>query len=312
MWAIDPATDTLYLTLGNPSPDLLGKVRQGQNLYTDSMVALDISGSTPKLKWYHQFIANDAHDYDPAMPPVLFTGSIDGKQTKLAATGDKAGNFWLLNAENGEVISKTPLSFQFNQDSQPQIDGANYACPSWNGGVEFNGGAYDPAINTFFVPSSNQCGKWSADKEAKFVPGQFYLGGSQPESVGPNSGWFSAINASTGIFNWRNHLDLPANGGALVMNYEAPDPDDNASVVFTGLLDGRFAAFDGKSGKLLWQYDTGAVIWAPPATFVENGDRYVLVASGGPGAMKVPELKKTIGPNVLTVFVSGEHEHAAK
>jgi outer membrane protein assembly factor BamB len=96
------------------------------------------------------------------------------------------------------------------------------------------------------------------------------------------------------------------------MNYEAPDPDDNASVVFTGLLDGRFAAFDGKSGKLLWQYDTGAVIWAPPATFVENGDRYVLVASGGPGAMKVPELKKTIGPNVLTVFVSGEHEHAAK
>ena len=88
--------------------------------------------------------------------------------------------------------------------------------------------------------------------------------------------------------------------------------EDNASIVFTGLLDGRFAAFDGKSGKLLWQYDTGAVIWAPPATFVENGDRYVLVASGGPGAMKVPELKKTIGPNVLTVFVSGEHEHAAK
>ena len=71
--AIDAASDTLYLTLGNPSPDLLGKVRQGRNLDTDSMVALDISGSTPKLKWYHQFIANDAHDYDPAMPLSYLT-----------------------------------------------------------------------------------------------------------------------------------------------------------------------------------------------------------------------------------------------
>ena len=89
--AIDPANETLYLTTGNPSPDFLGKVRQGKNLYTDSMVALDISGPTPKLKWYRQFIANDAHDFDPAMPPVLFTGTVDGKQMKLAATGDKAG-----------------------------------------------------------------------------------------------------------------------------------------------------------------------------------------------------------------------------
>ena len=96
------------------------------------------------------------------------------------------------------------------------------------------------------------------------------------------------------------------------MNYKAPHPEDNASIVFTGLLDGRFAAFDGKSGNLLWQYDTGAVIWAPPATFVSNGERYVLVASGGPGAMNVPELKKTIGPNVLTVFVSSKHERSAK
>ena len=148
------------------------------------------------------------------------------------------------------------------------------------------------------MPSSNQCAKWSANKEAEFIPGQFYLGGSEPELVGPNSGWFNAIDVSSGIFNWRNHLDLPANGGALVMNYKAPHPEDNASIVFTGLLDGRFAAFDGKSGRLLWQYDTGAVIWAPPATFASNGERYVLVASGGPGAMNVPE--------------PGKHEHTAK
>ena len=98
--------------------------------------------------------------------------------------------------------------------------------------------------------------------------------------------------------------DLPANGGALVMNYTPAQPSQSkSSIVFTGLLDGRFGAYDGKSGELLWQHDTGAVIWAPPATFPKGGKRYVVVGSGGPGAMKVPELKKHIGPNVLTAFV---------
>jgi hypothetical protein len=100
--------------------------------------------------------------------------------------------------------------------------------------------------------------------------------------VGPSSGWFNAIDVSTGIFNWRRHLDLPANGGALVMDYQPSQPSEpKSSIVFTGLLDGRFGAYDAKPGNLLWQYDTRAVIWAPPSTFAENGDRYVLVASGG-------------------------------
>lgn len=83
---------------------------------------------------------HDTHDFDPSMPPVLFTGAVGGKPVKLVAAGDKAGNSWILRAQNGELISKTPVSYQFNQDSPPQVGGADYACPSWNGGVEFNGG----------------------------------------------------------------------------------------------------------------------------------------------------------------------------
>src|ERR1700677_446452 len=143
----------------------------GKNLYTDSMVALDICGSAPKLKWHYQFIPHDTHDYDPALTPVLFTGVINSKQVKPIAAGDKAGNFWILHAENGEFVSKTPVSFQFNQDSQPEVGGTNFACPSWNGEVEFNRGAYDPATNTFFVPSSDQCAKLSAAESAQFVVG---------------------------------------------------------------------------------------------------------------------------------------------
>jgi PQQ enzyme repeat len=77
------------------------------------------------------------------------------------------------------------------------------------------------------------------------------------------------------------------------MNYTPSQRSEpKSSIVFTGVLDGRFGAYDGKSGNLLWQYDTSAVIWAPPATFAQNGERYVLVGSGGPGSMKVPELKR--------------------
>lgn len=303
--AIDPATDTLYVDTGNPQPDFLGKVREGRNLYTDSMVALDISGSQPKMKWYHQFIAHDTHDWDPAMPPVLFTGKVDGKEMKLAAAGDKAGNFWILNADTGQLVSHTPVSYQMNQDSVPPEQGVNYACPNTNGGVEFNGGAYDPSTNTFFVPSTNQCGKWSANKEADYVPGQFYLGGKFPGLVGPNTGWFSAIDVGTGVLDWRHHLDLPANGGALVMDYSAGrEPTSQQSLVFTGLLDGNFNAYDAHSGKLLWHHETGGSIIAPPATFTMDSDRYVLVASGDPGFLKVPEMSKPATEAELTAFVS--------
>ncbi len=304
--AIDPKTDTLYADTGNPQPDFLGSVRKGKNLYTDSMVALDISGKKPKLKWHYQFIANDTHDWDPAMPPVLFQGKVDGKETELAAAGDKAGNFWILNAKNGHLVSHTPVSYQMGQDTQPPKHGHNYACPNTNGGIEFNGGAYDPATNTFFVPSTNQCGKWSAKNKAEYIAGQFYLGGAFPTLTGPNSGWFSAVDVSTGVFNWRHHLGLPANGGALVM-----DNKGGKSLVFTGLLDGHFNAYDGKDGKLLWSHDTGASIVAPPATFTMDGARYVVVAAGDPGFLKVPELKR-IGPGVLTAFsMGGSQTHAS-
>jgi alcohol dehydrogenase (cytochrome c) len=310
--AIDPDSDTLYVDTGNPQPDFLGTARKGDNLYTDSMVALDISGDKPKMKWYHQFIAHDTHDWDPSMPPVLFTGMVDGKQMKLAAAGDKAGNFWVLNAQNGDLVYHTPVSYQLNHDTQPALQGNNYACPNTNGGIEYNGGSYDPATNTFFIPSTNQCGKWSANDKAEYVAGQFYLGGAFPSLVGPNSGWFNAVDIGTGVFKWRQHLDLPANGGALVMNYSGQGQSaDKGSLVFTGTLDGQLDAYDGKSGKLVWHHDTGASIIAPPSSVSLDGNRYLLVASGDPGFQKVPELTKKIGPAVLTAFVAGSQHTAA-
>jgi len=295
--AIDPATDTLYVSCGNPQPDFLGTVREGANLYSDSIVALDISGQKPQVKWYYQFIPHDTHDWDPAMPPVLFTGTVDGRSEKLVAVGDKAGNFWILDAGTGKLVHHTAVSFQKGQNTEPSKTG-NVACPNTNGGVEFNGGAYDPDTNTFFLPSTNQCGVWKSADRAVYIAGQFYLGGQFPSLLGPNTGWFNAVDVSSGVFKWRHAFDLPANGSALVTS---------GGLVFTGEMSGKFDAFDTKTGQLLWQYDTGSPIAAPPAVYNVDGVEYVAVASGPPGFLQAPEMSdQNAGAMVSAFAVQGE------
>ena len=290
--AIDPTTRTLYMDLGNPQPDFLATVRKGANLYSDSLVALDISGEKPKLKWHYQFIKGDTHDWDPAMPPVLFQGKRGNEKVDIVASGDKAGNFWLLDAKTGKLLDHTVVSFQHGADTPPSPTG-NVACPNTNGGIEFNGGAYDPASNTFFVPAVDECGFWKSTKDAVYIAGQFYLGGVFPTYVGPDSGTFNAINVDTGVFNWRKHYNLPMAGGALVTA---------SGVVFTGELDGHFDAYDTKTGKEVWSYDTGSPITAPPVSFEQDGKQYVVVASGEVGNQKVPELTKPSQGAMISAF----------
>jgi alcohol dehydrogenase (cytochrome c) len=281
--AIDPATDTLYMGLGNPQPDFLGTVRKGANLYSNSMVALDISGSAPKLKWYYQFIPHDTHDWDPAMPPVLFTGMVAGSSRQLVAEGDKGGNFWVLDATNGKLVYHVAVSTQKGQDTDPNVEG-NLACPNTNGGVEYNGGSFMPETNTFYVPSVDECGIWKSSGRATYIAGQFFIGGTFPPLSGPNTGWMNALDVSTGQFAWRKKLTLPAVGGALSLG---------TGVVFTGELDGTFDAYDAKSGDVLWKYATGSPILAAPSSYMVADKQYIVIASGQPGNQTVPEIPKS-------------------
>ncbi|MBD5634040.1 MAG: PQQ-binding-like beta-propeller repeat protein, partial [Candidatus Eremiobacteraeota bacterium] len=180
---IDPASDTMYVDAGNPQPDFLGTIRKGANLYTNSMIALDIGGAKPKIKWYHQFIPHDTHDWDPAMPPVLFNATVGGTSRPLVAAGDKGGNFWVLDSKDGSVVYHVAVSTQKGQTTHPDRAGS-IACPNTNGGVEFNGGSYLPETNTFYVPSVDQCGLWKSAGTSSYISGQFYLGGGFPSLVG--------------------------------------------------------------------------------------------------------------------------------
>jgi alcohol dehydrogenase (cytochrome c) len=286
---IDPASHTMYLNLGNPCPDFLGTVREGANLYSNSMVALDISGTTPKLKWYYQFIPHDTHDWDPPMQPVLFSGKVGDDTRLLVATGDKAGNFWILDANTGKLVDKTVTSFQKGVNTPPSADG-NIACPNTLGGIEYQGGAFDPATNAFYVPSQNECGRWTGAKDVVYIAGQFYLGGAFPKLVGPDTGQMNAIDVSTGVFNWRHHFDLPNYGGALVTA---------SGLVFSGNLGGNENAFDAKTGQLLWSFDTGAYIQAPSEAYEASGKEFIVVASGPAGNAVIPELSDATGQQAI-------------
>ncbi|SIQ98602.1 MULTISPECIES: pyrroloquinoline quinone-dependent dehydrogenase [Acidiphilium] len=292
MMAIDPKTDMLYANAGNPQPDFNGPARKGSNLYSDSLVALNISGAKPKMVWYHQFIPHDTHDWDPVMPPVLFNGKVDGKMMPLVADGDKAGNFWLLNSKTGALVNHLQVSMQYHQKLAPSLKG-NVACPNTNGGVEYNGGTYDPKTNMIYLPSSNECGFWKSTKSVVYIAGQFYLGGAFPTFVGQNTGQLNAIDVSNGVFAWRKPEKLPMAGGAL---------STSTGLVFTGMENGDFAAFDATSAKKLWSYDTGSPIIAPPVAFTDGGTEYVAVASGPAGNQQLPTMPKDNKGTMLTMF----------
>ena len=212
--ALDQANDTLFVAPGNPGPDMVLKGRKGRNLYTDSLVALDISGPQPKMKWYYQILQNDTHDDDPAMIPVLFDGRVAGQTRPLVAIGDKAGNFLMLDRNTGKVVHRLALDNQTGLNTQPSRDGTG-ACPNHGGGIEWNGGTYDPNSNSFLVPSTEECAVWKiTSDDPQYIPGQPYTGGPLPKRQN-GTGLLTSIDVSTGKIRWRKALPYPAEGGVL-------------------------------------------------------------------------------------------------
>jgi len=278
--AVDQVTDTLFVAPGNPGPDFVDTKRKGRNLYTNSLVALDISGTKPKIKWYYQLVQNDTHDYDPAMIPVLFEGRVDGQPRPLVAIGDKAGNFVLLDRQSGKVLHRLALSKQVGIDSPPSHEGTE-ACPNHGGGIEWNGGAYDPGSNAFLVPSTEECAIWKiAPGDPQYIPGQVYSGGPFPTSV----------DVDTGKLLWRRALPYPAEGGVLITA---------SGLAFTSDVGGNIYAFDAATGHQYWRNDTGSAVLGPISAYSLNGSEYLAVVVGQAGNQQTPNLPTSQGSRVI-------------
>jgi alcohol dehydrogenase (cytochrome c) len=287
--AVDQVTDTLFVAPGNPGPDFVRKGRFGKNLYTDSLVALDISGATPKIKWYYQLMQNDTHDIDPAMIPVLFEGQVGGQMRSLVAIGDKAGNFVLLDRKSGSVVHRLALSKQLGLDAQPTHEGSE-ACPNHGGGIEWNGGAYDPNSNSFLVPSTEECAVWKiTSDDPQYIPGQVYSGGPFPRRQN-GTGVLSSVDVNTGKLRWRYALPYPAEGGVLITS---------TGIAFTSDVGGNVYAFDAATGHQFWKDFTGSAVLGPISAYSVNGIEYVALVVGQAGNQQTPNLPPSGGSRVI-------------
>jgi alcohol dehydrogenase (cytochrome c) len=282
--SIDPATSTLYVGAGNPGPDLIDTYRKGKNLYSDSVVALDISGPKPTVKWYTQLVADDTHDEDIAMPPQLFTGTINGKRMPLIMATDKGGDYAILDRATGNVLAKGMLVQNQGMDTAPTLSG-QVGCPNHGGGVEWNGGAYDPGTNLFVIPATDECGIWTSLGDVTYSAGHPFSGGVLPARGGGN-GVISAIDVSTGKVAWTKDVPFAAEGGALMTI---------TGLTFTSALDGHFYALDTQTGKELWTVSTGSAIVSPPVAYTAGGKEIIAVISGEGGNQATRDLARANG-----------------
>ena len=265
--AIDQDTKTMYVATGNPSPDLDGGVRPGDNLYTDCILALDVN--TGAIKWYYQEVPHDVWDLDATSPPVVVKLK-DGR--KAVAQAGKTAWVYVLDAENGKLIRKSaPFNRLENMFAQPTPEGTRML-PGANGGSEWSPMSVNPTIGYSYVAGLEQPMHYITHS-APMEKGKLWLGSAFKAVPGEAQyGTFTAIDLNTGKVAWQNKVDQPMMGGSLATA---------GGLVFTGEGNGRFDAFDAKTGKLLWHFTGGAGCNSAPVSYMLDGTQYIAVACGG-------------------------------
>ncbi len=270
--AVDMETRTVFFVAGNPSPDLYGAIRPGDNLYTNSMIAVDLD--TGAYKWHSQYIAHDVWDLD-AVSPVVLTEAKDksGKMRKVAIHGGKTGHVYVHDRATGELIRFSQAMLpQENMWVLPTANGARML-PGANGGVEWNPMAVNPKLRMAYAANLHQ--PMTYHVEAGEYPGgdKLWLGGAF-KTIPSEKQWgrLAAVNLDNGKIAWKADTDQPLMGGVLATA---------GNLVFTGEGNGHFNAYDARNGKKLWSFQCGAGVNSPPVSYEIGGKQYIAVAAGG-------------------------------
>jgi alcohol dehydrogenase (cytochrome c) len=269
--AVDLATNRIYFVVGNPSPDLDGSVRPGDNLYTDSLVALDLD--TGKYVCHFQYIAHDVWDLDAVSPPVLVdVKGKDGKTIPGVIHAGKTGHIYVHDRKDCSLIRFSEAMVpQENMWVLPTKEGARML-PGANGGVEWSPIATDPSQELAYAINLHQPMTYRVEN-SPYPNGKLWLGGAFTAIPGEKqSGNITAVNYNTGKIKWQVKTPEPMIGGILATA---------GGLVFTGEGNGKFAAYNSSDGKELWSFRAGAGVNAPPSTYMVGGKQYIVVGAGG-------------------------------
>ncbi|MEJ2504544.1 MAG: PQQ-binding-like beta-propeller repeat protein [Gemmatimonadota bacterium] len=270
-FSLDPTRGELYVAVTNPAPDLPVDLRPGPNLYTNSIIALDVQ--TGELRWYDQLVPADAHDWDLTQVSPIYRQAVNGAVKNLIATAGKDGLLRVIDRDTRERVFETPVTTRENVDAPVTTEGTR-ACPGVLGGVEWNGPAWHPATGTLVTPAVDWCFTFRAHapEDVRYVEGQNYLGG-EVIADDERTGWLTSVDAATGAVRWRYHSE-DAMVGAVTTTA--------GGLVFAGELTGDFLALSAETGDVLYRFQTGGPIGGGIVSYGVAGRQYVAVASGRP------------------------------
>jgi alcohol dehydrogenase (cytochrome c) len=278
----DPQLNLVFFGTGNPGPDYYSPAREGDNLFTTSLVALD--ADTGRLGWHYQFTPHDVHDWDSTQVPVLGDLTIGGQARKVVMFANRNGFFYTLDRVTGKVLVAKPFvnttwAKEIGSDGRPVLlpghlpdeDGSK-TCPDLGGGTNFMSPSFDPTARLFFVTARETCATYYG-WDQKFKPGEQYeSGGTQRPRDQKNFGALRAIDPVTATMKWEFKFTSVSAAGVLTTA---------SGLVFGGDGDGNIMAFDSRSGKNLWHYQLGFSMRSTAGTtYMLDGRQYLLVPSG--------------------------------
>jgi alcohol dehydrogenase (cytochrome c) len=285
-FTLDEAKGVLYVPAGNPAPDFDMLDRTGENLYADSVIAIDVAEG--RLLGYNQLVKHDSHDWDVDSAPTLATTRA-GRQ--IIASANKDGLVSILDrsrigrspaASDDRVtiiplLSQTPTTTRENADTPLSREHPVHFCPGMGGGSEWNGAAFSPQTNSLFVGAVDLCAHVQLLPELTVPsPGQVWFGssGSMSEMTDPPDtarGWLTAFDAENGHVRWKFKAPHPIVAGVT------PTGGD---LVFAADLGGDVFAFDQRNGRVLWQTSTGQSVGGGLVVYQAGGHELLGVASG--------------------------------
>jgi alcohol dehydrogenase (cytochrome c) len=310
--SFDPDLNLVYWGVGNPAADFYGGSREGTNLYTDSIVALDVNSGD--LKWHYQEVPHDVWDWDAAYECVLFDLPVKGRTRKLLLNVNKGGYTFVVDRTNGEFVAAWPVAQNINWISgvdekgnligrnEPKVGETTVICPSIGGGRSWNQGAFSPRTGWFYTTGIEWCEEVTAQKEdpkegKEFFGGVFKL---RQQTIKDKPGsHLDAYEPISGKKIWTYPSRYPLLASVL---------STAGDLIFSGDPEGNFFALDARTGAKLWSFQTGSGHRGSPISYSVKGKQYIATPSGWGSAVAGlmsqiwPEAETFRGGSSLFVF----------